>query len=82
MRPATEAALEAKTFAVIQTSAPDSIVVACARLNEDLGLDSLDRVEIAMGLEEEFDLDFPDDVIEGWRTVADVLASVQEAAKK
>lgn len=36
-----------------------------------LGADSLDRIELAMGIEEEFDLEIPDDVATPWVTVGD-----------
>lgn len=41
----------------------------------DIGLgDSLDLVEAAVELEEVFDLDIPDEIIEAWRTVEDVVS--------
>jgi acyl carrier protein len=39
----------------------------------DLGVDSIDIVELAMDMEEEFKIDIPDDKIETWKTVGDVL---------
>ena len=47
-------------------------VVPTANLEMDLRTDSLDTVEIAMMLEEEFDIDLPDDELEEVRTVQDV----------
>jgi acyl carrier protein len=35
----------------------------------DLGADSLDAVELIMSLEEEFDIEIPDDEVEGITTV-------------
>jgi acyl carrier protein len=40
---------------------------------EDLGADSLDGVELVMALEEEFNLDIPDDDAERLNTLAEVL---------
>lgn len=40
---------------------------------EDLGLDSLEDVELIMELEEEFGVAIPDDEAAGFRTVADVI---------
>jgi len=47
-----------------------------ATLDEDLGATSLDRVEVVMSLEDEFEIDISDD--EAWRlqTVGDVLACI------
>ncbi|WP_238393401.1 acyl carrier protein [Myxacorys almedinensis] len=48
-------------------------------LANDLGMDELDRVELLMALEEEFDIEIPDDVAEdGWDTVKDLVNLVQE----
>ena len=43
----------------------------------DLGADSLDRVELVMALEDEFDIEIPDEVAEKFIKVSDVLAYVQ-----
>jgi acyl carrier protein len=51
-------------------------VVAEASILDDLGADSLDVVELVMALEEEFDIEVPDEDVEGMRTVADVEAYV------
>ena len=54
-----------------------------ALLMEDLGMDSLDRVEIGMALEEEFDVKrIDEDEAESWRTVADVQATARKMARK
>lgn len=48
------------TLLVQQTGKPRSEITADARL-EDLGIESLDRFELALEIEEEFGFDFPDD---------------------
>ena len=40
---------------------------------DQLNADSLDRIEAGMALEEEFGLTIPDEAIEEWSTVGDVL---------
>lgn len=40
---------------------------------DDLGADSLDIVELVMTMEEEFDLDIPDEDAEKMKTVGDVV---------
>ncbi|MDI6715920.1 MAG: acyl carrier protein [Actinomycetota bacterium] len=40
---------------------------------EDLGADSLDLVELIMAMEEEFDIEIPDEDAESISTVEDVL---------
>jgi acyl carrier protein len=43
------------------------------RLVEDLGLDSLDRAELQLALEEGFEREIPDPVFEKWATVGDMI---------
>lgn len=52
-------------------------------LRQDLGADSLDYIELAMAIEEEFKaLPLPDQEVEGWRTVADVMATAERIAAR
>ena len=44
---------------------------------DDLGADSLDIVELVMALEEEFDIEIPDDDAEKIQTIGDALAYVK-----
>ena len=45
---------------------------------EDLGADSLDIVDLVMTLEEEFDTEITDEMIEDMKTVGDVVKFVEE----
>ncbi len=58
-------------------------VKAEASFAEDLGADSLDTVELVMALEEEFDIEIPDEEAEKITTVQDAVKyiSSQVAAK-
>lgn len=49
----------------------DSLIV------EDLGADSLDIVDIIMTIEEEFEIEVPDEEIENIRTVGDVVKFIE-----
>ena len=46
-----------------------------------LGLDSLDLVEVMMRLEEEFGIEFSNDEMLGFSTVADVVAEIERKTK-
>ena len=45
---------------------------------DDLGADSLDIVDLATTLEEEFDTEIPDEDIENLRTVGDIVKYIEE----
>jgi acyl carrier protein len=45
----------------------------------DIGADSLDTVELVMELEEEFDIDIPDDAAEKIQTVGEAIRYIEEA---
>ncbi len=44
----------------------------------DLGADSLDTVELVMELEEEFDINIPDEVAEKIQTVGEAIAHIEK----
>ncbi|MFV1978723.1 MAG: acyl carrier protein [Myxococcota bacterium] len=44
---------------------------------DDLGADSLDIVELVMAMEEEFDIEIPDDDAEKIQTIEDVITYVK-----
>ena len=48
-------------------------VTETARFKEDLDADSLDLVELVMGLEERFDIEVPEDDLEGVTTVGQAV---------
>jgi acyl carrier protein len=55
-------------------------VVPEASFIDDLGADSLDIVELVMAMEEEFDIEIPDDDAEKIQTIGDAIAYVRERA--
>ena len=50
-----------------------------AKFIEDLGADSLDTVELVMGLEEEFGNEIPDEEAEKLTTVGDVISFIEDS---
>ncbi|MBR3904832.1 MAG: acyl carrier protein [Clostridia bacterium] len=54
------------------TITEDTILIA------DLGLNSLDLVNLACLVEDEFDVEIPDRMIKNFKTVRDVISFIQE----
>lgn len=48
-----------------------------ASIVDDLGADSLDVVDLIMSLEEEFDIEIPDEDVEGMKTVGDIVKYIE-----
>lgn len=46
-------------------------------LEEDLGADSLDAVEIIMAIEDEFDLEIPDKIAEELKTISEIVTYLE-----
>ena len=53
-----------------------SKIVAEAHLLRDLDLDSLDTVELTVGIEERFEIEIPDEELEGVETIDDVVVLI------
>lgn len=75
-------ALEERVTALIveQLGVSKDEVVAKASFIDDLGADSLDIVELVMSMEEEFDIEIPDEDAEKIQTIGDAVAYVEEKA--
>lgn len=69
-----------RDVAVEILSVEPSAVVESARFAEDLDADSLDLVELVMGLEEKFDVSIPEEDLEGVATVANAVDLVLKKA--
>lgn len=48
-----------------------------ASIIDDLGADSLDVVDLIMSLEEEFDVEVPDEDVENMKTVGDIVKYIE-----
>lgn len=53
-------------------------VILGASIQDDIGADSLDIVDLIMSLEEEFDIEIPDDAVEGIKTVGDITKFIED----
>lgn len=48
-----------------------------ASIIDDLGADSLDVVDLIMSLEEEFEIEIPDEDVEHMKTVGDIVTYIE-----
>jgi acyl carrier protein len=64
-----------------QLGVDEGEVTPSASFVDDLGADSLDQVELVMALEENFDLEIPDEDAEKIRTVQDAIDYIEKHAK-
>ena len=60
-----------------QLSVESGEVKSDSNFQNDLGADSLDTVELVMALEEEFDIEIPDEAAEGITTVGDAVKFIE-----
>ena len=71
-----------KKIIVEQLAVDSSEVTPQAQFVQDLGADSLDTVELVMALEEEFDVEIPDEDAEKIKTVGEAVSYIKEKAGK
>ena len=65
---------------VDQLDVEEDKVTMEASITDDLGADSLDVVDLVMSLEEEFDVEIPDDQVENIKTVGDIVRYIEDNA--
>ena len=67
-----------KEIIMEQLGADANSIAMTTNMMKDLEADSLDAVEIIMALEEEFDIEIPDEEAEKFQTVGDLVKYVEE----
>ena len=67
-----------KDIVVEQLGVDEEEVTEQASFVDDLGADSLDIVELVMALEEEFDMEIPDEDAEKIKTVGDAVNYIKQ----
>jgi acyl carrier protein len=74
----SDIAKRVKEIVAEQLGVEESLVVPEASFMDDLGADSLDTVELVMALEEEFDIEIPDEDAEKIQSVNDAIEYITE----
>ena len=70
-----------KEILMDQLDVEEEKVTMEASIVDDLGADSLDLVDMVMSLEEEFDVEIPDDQVENIKTVGDIVKYIEGNAQ-
>ncbi len=69
---------EVKEVIVDTISCDESLVTLEADLADDIGIDSLDAVELGMALEEKFGIKIPDEELANFKTVKDIVEYIDK----
>ena len=77
----SETETKVRKIIVEQLGVNSEEVTTEASFIDDLGADSLDTVELVMALEEEFDMEIPDEDAEKIVTVGDAVGYIQKNKK-
>lgn len=67
-----------KAILADQFDAEEDSIVAETTIQEDLGADSLDVVDLLMTIEDEFEVEIPDTEIENLKTVGDLVKYIED----
>ena len=67
-----------RTILCEQLALEEDSITMDSSLIGDLGADSLNVIDLAMSIEDEFDIEFPDDEIEKIKTVGDIVRFVED----
>lgn len=67
-----------KDIIVEQLGVEADDVTPTANIQDDLGADSLDVVDLITTIEDEFDVSIPDEAVEEIKTVGDIVAYVEK----
>ena len=66
----------------VQPGIDEAKIVSTARLTEDLEIDSLTKVELALAMEDAFGFYLPDEELENIVTVSDAVALIESKSKE
>ena len=73
----SEVSTKVKAIIIDKLGVDEAEVTTTASFTDDLGADSLDTVELVMELEEEFEINIPDDAAEKIQTVGQAVEFIE-----
>lgn len=72
--------IRCKAILVDQAYVDENKVTMEASITDDLGADSLDIADIVMSIEEEFNVEVPDEQLQNIKVVGDIVKYIEENA--
>jgi acyl carrier protein len=72
---------KAKSIISLHFDVEEARITTDSRLIEDLGLDSLDMIEVVIDFEDEFSMEIPDDEAEKIKTFGELVAYLENRLK-
>ena len=72
--------MQTKMIIVDQLGVDEDEVTTEANIQDDLGADSLDVVDLIQTIEDEYDLSIPDEAVEEIKTVGDIVNYIEKNA--
>lgn len=70
-----------KEIIVDQLDVEEDVIKMESVIIDDLGADSLDVVDLVMSIEEEFDIEIPDEAVENIKKVGDIVNYISSNAE-
>ncbi len=61
-----------------QLDVEEDVIKETSSIADDLGADSLDVVDLVMSIEDEFDVEIPEDQVENIKTVGDIVKYIED----
>ena len=68
---------EIKNILADQLTVKEDEITMSSNLADDLGADSLDAIDIVMTIEDEYQIEVPDEVVEEMKTVSDIVNYIE-----
>lgn len=67
-----------KALIAEQLDVKEDDITEASNIQDDLGADSLDVVDLVMALEDEFEIEIPEDQVENIKTVGDIVKFIED----
>ena len=67
-----------KAIIADQLGVDENTIEMDSSIVEDLGADSIDAIDLILSIQEEFDVEIPDEAVEGIKTVGDIVKYIED----